>query len=156
MSGSWPNQLFKWLAYGIYRASPTAVADGATTQVLVDAYGRVQTVEAAAAPVGVTAVRQLTAAKKGTLKASAGSLVEVAIWNKSAVALWFQVHNKASDPVDTEACVDQVMVPAGATIGWRPVVPVACATQVRWAASTTPGVLTLPATDDVGCSAAVL
>jgi len=101
-------------------------------------------------------VRQLAGAKTGTLKASAGSLLEVSLWNQGSSPLWFQVHNKASAPINGETCVDQVLVPAGGALGWRPMVPPACATQVRWAASTTPGTLTLPATDDVGFSGAVL
>lgn len=153
---SWPEQIFNWLGYGRYYASPSAVADGATAPLLIDPYGRLQFAAAAAAPAGVTAVRQLTAASVGTLKAGAGSLVEVTLWNSGASALWFQVHNKASDPVNADACVDQVLVPAGAAIGWRPAVPVACGTQVRWAASTTPGTLTLPGAPAMGFSAGVL
>lgn len=153
---AFPWDVLGWLAKARYKITALALSDGETAELQCDSKGHLKVRIISEGDPAVAASRQLTAAKKGTLKASAGSLVEVAIWNKSAVALWFQVHNKASDPVDTEACVDQVMVPAGATIGWRPVVPVACATQVRWAASTTPGTLTLPATDDVGCSAAVL
>ena len=66
--------------------------------------------------------------------------------------VWFQVHNKASDPASSETTVDQVLIPAGGSLGWRPMVPVACGTQVRWAASSTPGTLTLIAGLDVGFS----
>lgn len=151
------DKVFRWLGHGRYRSSlPTAASNGDVVELLADAYGRLQVVFAAAAPVGATAVRQKTAAKKGTLKASAGSVLELAIWNSSASAVWFQVHDKASDPTNGETCVDQVMVPAGGSLGWRPLVPVACATQARWAASSTPGTLTLIAGDEVGFSGAVL
>lgn len=154
---SWPEQIFKWLGYGKYIASPTAVADGATTSLLIDPYGRLQVSNSAAAPVGVTAVRQLTAANTGALKsAGTGSLVEVTLWNNGAVALWFQVHDKGSAVSGGDACVDQVMVPAGGAIGWRPAVPVAASTQLRWAASTTPGTYTAPGTAACGFSAGVL
>jgi hypothetical protein len=154
---SWPEQIFKWLGYGKYQASPTAAADGATAPLLVDPYGRVQTVAAAAAPTGVTAVRQLTAASLGQLKAAGtGSLVEVTLWNSGAVALWFQVHDKASAVSPGDTCVDQVMVPAGGAIGWRPAVPVAASLQLRWAASTTPATYTAPGTAALGFSAAVM
>lgn len=154
---SWPEQIFRWLGYGKYQASPVAVADGATAPLLIDPYGRVQMVAAAAAPAGVTATRQLAAANTGFLKAAgAGSLVEVALWNNGAVALWFQVHDKASAVSAGETCVDQVLVPAGGAIGWRPAVPVAATLQLRWAASTTPATYTVPGTPAMGFSGAVL
>ena len=153
---SWPEQIFNWLGYGRYYASPTAVADGATAPLLIDPQGRLQFSAAAAAPAGVTAVRQLAAANTGALKAGAGSLVEVTLWNNGGDALWFQVHDKSGDVSAGETCVDQVMVPAGAAIGWRPAVPVAAATCLRWAASTTPETYTAPGAAALGFSAGVL
>ncbi len=154
--GSWPNQLFKWLAHGIYRASPTAVADGSAVELLTDAYGRLEIVPATSAPAGVTAVRQLTAASLGHLKAAgAGKLVEVSVWNSGTVVLWFQVHDKASAVSGGDTCVDQVMVPAGGSVGWRPLIPVPATAQLRWAASTTPAIYTAPGAAAMGFSGAV-
>lgn len=153
----WPEQVFKWLGYGKYSASPTAVADGATSPLLIDQYGRLQVVNASAAPAGVTATRQLTAANTGSLKsAGTGSLVEVTIWNSGAAAIWFQVHDKSSAVSGGDACIDQVMVPAGGSVGWRPAVPVAASAQLRWAASTTAATYTAPGAACVGFSAAVM
>jgi|GEM_PF-4173474 len=153
----WPEQVFKWLGYGKYSASPTAVADGATSPLLIDQYGRLQVVNASAAPAGVTATRQLTAANTGSLKgAGAGSLVEVTIWNSGAAAIWFQVHDKSSAVSGGDACIDQVMVPAGGSVGWRPAVPVPASAQLRWAASTTAATYTAPGAACVGFSAAVM
>lgn len=151
------DKVFRWLGHGRYRSSlPTAASNGDVVEQLVDAYGRLQVVFAAAAPVGATAVRQKTAAQRGTLKASAGSVLELAVWNNSEEPVWVQIHDKASAASNGETCVDQVYCPAGGTVGWRPLVPVACATQVRWAASTTPGTLTEVGSNCVGFSGAVL
>lgn len=156
-SSAWTDQVFKWLGFGRFRASPTAVGDGQVAELLTDAVGRLQVALSAAAPAGVVAVRQLTAANEGALKAAGpGSLVEVALWNNGAVPLWFQVHDKSAAVVGGDACVDQVMVPAGGAMGWRPAVPVAAATRLRWAASTTPGTCTVPGVAALGFSGAVL
>lgn len=153
----WPEQVFNWLGYGKYTASPVAASDGGTKPLLIDPYGRLQVSTAPAAPAGVTAVRQLTAASAGALKsAGAGSLVEVTLWNSSTAAIWFQVHDKASAVSGGDACIDQIMVPAGGSVGWRPAVPVAASTQLRWAASTTAATYTAPGAHCVGFSAAVL
>lgn len=153
---AWPEQIFRWLGYGRYSASPTAISDGSSTPLLVDPYGRLVTAFSTSAPSGVTAVRQKTAANTGTLKAAGtGSLVEVSVWNSGAVALWFQVHDKASAVSGGDTCVDQILVPAGGTVGWRPLVPVAATAQLRWAASTTAGTYTAPGTAACGFSAAV-
>ena len=155
---SWPEQIFKWLGYGKYTtATPSGVADGAVIPILVDTYGRVQVSSSAAAPLGVTVVRQKTASNQGSLKsAGAGSLVEVTLWNNGAVALWFQIHDSNIELSGGETCVDQIMIPAGASMGWRPAVPVACTTQLRWAASTDPAIFTEPGTAAIGFSAGVL
>lgn len=150
------DKVFPWLGHGRYQAAPTPALEGTVKELLIDALGRLRVVVDGETALGATAVRQLTAAKRGTLKGTPGSLVEVTVWNKGASPLWLQVHNKGSDVSNGDAAVDQVLVPAGATVGWRPAVPVACATQIRWAASTTPATCTLPAGDDVGLSAAVL
>jgi hypothetical protein len=78
------------------------------------------------------------------------------VWNSGAVALWFQVHDKSAAVGSGDACVDQVYVPAGGTVGWRPLVPVAATTRLRWAASTTASTYTAPGTAACGFSAAVV
>lgn len=152
------DKVFRWMGHGRYSSSlPTAAANGDVVEFLVDPYGRLQVISASAAPTGVTAVRQLTAASTGSLKsAGAGSLVEVSLWNSSAAAIWYQVHDKASAVSGGDACIDQIMVPAGGSVGWRPAVPVAASTQLRWAASTTAATYTAPGAHCVGFSAAVL
>lgn len=151
------DRVFPWLGHGRYQSAPTPASEGAVKELLIDAVGRLQVALSAAAPAGVVAVRQLTAANEGALKAAGpGSLVEVALWNNGAVALWFQVHDKSAAVTGGDACVDQVMVPAGGAIGWRPAVPVAAATRLRWAASTTPGTCTVPGVAALGFSGAVL
>ena len=153
---AFPWDVLKWAVRAVYKLTPPAASDGELVDLQADANGNLKVRLVGEGPSAATPAKQLTGAKKGTLKASSGSVLELAIWNKSASAVWFQVHNKASDPTNGETCVDQVMVPAGGSLGWRPLVPVACATQARWAASSTPGTLTLIAGDDVGYSGAVL
>jgi hypothetical protein len=152
------DKVFRWLGHGRYWSSlPTAAANGDIVELLVDGYGRLQVVNASAAPAGVTATRQLAAANTGSLKAAgAGSLVEVTLWNSGAAAIWFQIHDKASAVSGGDACIDQIMVPAGGSVGWRPAVPVAASAQLRWAASTTAATYTAPGAACVGFSAAVM
>lgn len=152
------DKVFRWLGHGRYSSSlPTAASNGDVLETLVDAYGRTRVVVDSSSPLGATPVRQLTAALTGTLKAAgAGSFVEAAIWNSGAAPLWFQIHDKASAVSGGDACVDQVMVPAGGSLGWRPAVPVAATLQLRWAASTVPGTYTAPGAACVGFSAAVV
>lgn len=149
------DQLHKFVGYGRYRAEPTAVSNGDAVDLLTDAIGRLQVVMAAAAPSGAAVVRQKVAAKRGVLKSGAGSLIELAAWNSSEEGVWLQIHDKASNPADGETCVDQLFVPASGACGWRPAVPVSCLTGMRWAVSSTPGVLTLVASDCCGFSGAV-
>jgi len=151
-----PFDVLSWLIRLRHKVTPPVAADGDTIELQGDANGRVLVRVETDGPSGATAVRQLAGAKVGTLKSSAGSVLELAIWNKSGAAIWLQIHNKSSAPINGDTCVDQVMVPAGGSIGWRPMVPITCGAQVRWAASSTPATLTLIAADDVGLSGAVL
>lgn len=151
-----PFDILSWLIRLRHKVTPPVAADGDTVELQGDANGRVLARVEASGPSGATPVKQLVGAKVGVLKATAGSVLELAIWNKSGAGVWFQVHSKNSPPSNGEACVDQVLIPAGGALGWRPMVPVACGLQVRWAASSTPGTLTLIAGDDVGFSGAVL
>jgi hypothetical protein len=153
---AFPFDVLSWLVRLRYKITPPAAADGETVELQGDVHGRILARVEATGPSGATPARQLAPARHGLLKAAPGSLLEVSLWNNGESALWFQVHDKASAPGNGDTCVDQVMLPAGGAIGWRPMVPVACATQVRWAASTTPGTLTLPGSDTLGFSAAVL
>lgn len=153
---AFPWDVLKWAVRAVYKLTPPVASDGELVDLQADANGNLKVRVVDQAPSGATPVRQLAGAKKGTLKASPGSLLEVSLWNQSASPVWFQVHNKASDAVNGETCIDQVMIPAGGSLGWRPMVPVACGTQVRWAASSTPATLTLIPGDDVGFSGAVL
>jgi hypothetical protein len=150
------DKVFRWLGHGRYYSSlPTPASNGDVVEQLFDAYGRAVVVPGTTAPSGVTATRQLTAANTGALASGAASLVEVSVWNSGAVALWFQVHDKSAAVGSGDACVDQVYVPAGGTVGWRPLVPVAATTRLRWAASTTASTYTAPGTAACGFSAAV-
>lgn len=152
------DKVFRWLGHGRYYSSlPTPASNGDVVEQLFDAYGRAVVVPGTTAPSGVSAVRQKTAANTGTLKAAGtGSLVEVSVWNSGSVTLWFQVHDKASGVSGGDTCVDQILVPAGGTVGWRPLVPVAATAQLRWAASTTAATYTAPGTPACGFSAAVV
>lgn len=153
---AFPFDVLSWLVRLRYKLTPPVAADGDTVELQGDVSGNIKARIMAEGPPGLAVVRQLDAAKRGTLKAAPGSLFEITIWNKGSDPVWFQVHDKGSGVNDADVCLDQIFVPAGATVGWRPVVPVACATQIRWAASSTPKAATILGTDEVGFSAAVL
>jgi hypothetical protein len=152
---AFPFDVLSWLVRLRYKVTSIVLADGEAGEMQGDANGNLKTRVMAEGPPGLTAVRQKTAAAAGTLKASPGSLYEITVWNTDAAGIWLQIHDKASAASAGETCVDQVYVPAGATVGWRPLVPVACAIKIQWAASTAPGTLTA-ASAVVGLSAAVL
>ena len=151
------DKVFRWLGHGRYSSTlPTALNNGDVGELLIDAYGRPRVLVESSAPPSATAVRQLTAASTGILKAAGtGTLYEVTVWNSGASALWFQVHDKASAVSPGDACVDQILVPAGASVGWRPAIGPSASTQLRWAASTTASTYTAPGADSVGFTAAV-
>jgi len=153
---AFPFDVLSWLIRLRYKLTPPVATDGDTVELQGDASGNIKARIMAEGPPDLAAVRQKTGARVGSIKASPGSLFEVTVWNKGADAVWFQIHDKASAPANGDTCVDQLYVPAGATVGWRPVVPVACATQIRWVSSTTPGTCTEAAGSDIGFSAAVL
>lgn len=151
---------FPWdvLLWGIrlrFKLTPPAAADGELVDAQGDANGNLKVRVVNEGPSNATPVRQKAAARRGILKTTAGSVLELAVWNNSSDPIWFQLHDKASNPTDGDTCVDQVMVPAGGSVGWRPLVAPSCSTAVRWSASSTPGELTLVAADCCGFSGAV-
>ena len=150
----WTKQLFSWLGYGIFEASPTPVGDGQVRKLLIDSIGRLQ-VALGAPPVGQR-VTALLPGKAGLLKGSAGQLVELTVWNRAASGCWLQIHDSALAPSGGATPVDQIYLPPQSAFGWRPVGALACTHAIRWAASSTAGTLTLIGDDDVGLTAGVL
>jgi hypothetical protein len=144
--GSWPNQLFTWLAHGIYRASPTAVADGSAVQLLADSIGKL-CVRVVGGPILAGYHRTTTPAIQASVKASSGAVVACWGFNKAATAMYVQLHNKATSVANNDVPTEQFLVPAGQPFSFQPPEPIAFSTGIQWAVSTTPGPCTLGSTD---------
>lgn len=153
---SWTDQVFKWLGFGRYKASPTPVGDGQVTELLTDSIGRL--LVAGGAPPVTAVMRQLQAAHAGAILAAPGRLVELGVWNKGASGYWLMLFDTlvASPPSAGNVPLAQLYVPAGATLGWRPVGSLTFATGIYWALSTTPGSFTATTNNDVGFEAGYL
>ena len=139
---SWPEQIFRWLGYGKYLASPMAVADGGTSPLLIDPYGRLRVASEGIAPTGY---HRSINATNGAVKASPGDLVE--LWgfsNDSTQTLFLMLVNKTSAPTDGDLPQEVFRVPASQSVGFRPGSPLAFASGIAWAVSTAPDVVALP------------
>lgn len=151
---AWLKKVFNFVMGGTYSASPEPLTEGQSGPVLVDPLGRVQVVGGAPA-VGQRVV-QLGAADRGQLKAGPGQLVELVVWNASGDTLWLQIHDSSTEPTDGAVPVDQIMVPAGASLSWRPVGTLACSAGIWWAASTSSIELSYIGSASMGLTAGVL
>lgn len=89
----------------------------------------------------------LGSANAATLKASAGAVYKIYCYNKNAATRFFQIHNKATTPVNTEVPVESFPVAANSAliidIAFFGASGRACSTGVSWAFSTTEATLTL-------------
>jgi hypothetical protein len=147
----WPEQVFKWLGYGKYSASPTAVADGATSPLLIDPYGKLRVIAEINGSATYTPLYATSgSAKRGVIKSSAGSLRYVQVSSKDASGCWLLLMNKASLPINTDtAVIFPLWVPAGETRAVNLPADLPFPTGIAWAASSTPGDVTLMAGDNL-------
>jgi hypothetical protein len=102
----------------------------------------------------------LGSANAATLKASAGAVYKVYCYNKNAATRFFQIHNKATTPVNTEVPVESFPVAANSALiidstFWG-ASGRTCSTGVSWAFSTTEATLTLGTAADVTSSVGYL
>ena len=86
-----------------------------------------------------------------SIKASAGNVLKFHITNDNAAVRWFQLHNKASIPLATEAPLQTWKVPAGSAtvpgyVEFEFKFGAAFSTGIGWAISTAQGVFTDAAT----------
>lgn len=135
----WPEQVFKWLGYGKYSASPTAVADGATSPLLIDQYGKLRVLAEISGSATYSAYKTPSGAdKKGVIKSSAGSLRYVQVTSKDTVGCFFQVLNQATAPAggETTSIVLTVWIPAGESRAINLPTDLAFSTGIAWGAST--------------------
>ena len=102
----------------------------------------------------------LGSANAATLKASAGVVYKIYCYNKNAATRFFQIHNKATTPVNTEVPVESFPVAANSALiidstFWGASGRI-CSTGVSWAFSTTEATLTLGTAADVTSSVGYL
>ena len=102
----------------------------------------------------------LGSANAATLKASAGAVYKVYCYNKNAATRFFQIHNKATAPVNTDVPVEVFPVAANSAllidIAFWGATGRTCSTGVSWAFSTTEATLTLGTAADVTSSVGYL
>ena len=115
---------------------------------------------AAAIPAFTNSPINLGSANAATLKASAGAVYKVYCYNKNAATRFFQIHNKATTPVNTEVPVESFPVAANSALIIDSTFWGAsgrdCSTGVSWAFSTTEATLTLGTAADVTSSVGYL
>lgn len=141
---NWTEQIFRWLGFGRYRASPTAVGDGQVAELLVDPYGRLATTGQGLTPAGYSRALASTGA---LVKGSPGELLE--LWGFSRDAsqdLYLLLVNKASAAADGDTPLEVFPIPAGQPFAFAPAAPVAFSTGIAWAVSTDPDQVALPLT----------
>ncbi len=135
----WPEQVFRFLGLGQYKASPTAVADGTAVPLLVDPYGKLKVLAEISGAATYSAYKPSAGAdKKGVIKASAGSLRYVQVTSKDTVGCFFQVLNQSTVPAGGEAStiVLTVWIPAGESRAINLPADLAFSTGIVWGAST--------------------
>jgi len=115
---------------------------------------------AAAIPPFTNSPTNLGAENQAVLKASAGAVYKIYCYNKNAATRFFQIHNKATAPINTEVPVESFPVAANSALiidstFWG-ASGRTCSTGVSWAFSTTEATLTLGTAADVTSSVGYL
>lgn len=92
------------------------------------------------------------AANQGVLKASTGAVFKVYCYNKSSSTRFFQIHNKATAPINTDVPIESFPIAANTALildstFWG-ATGMVCSTGVAWAFSSTEATLTLATAAD--------
>lgn len=133
-----PFDVLSWLIRGRYKASPTAVSDGGTPELAMDAQGRpvvvVHSMPGSGGSSGYTHYNLTTPNSKGTIKASAGALRQIVINNDHSAELWVCLFNKASvpGPSDLALIMFKIRVGSKETVNLPLVADVAFGTGIAW------------------------
>lgn len=134
---AFPFDVLSWLIRGRYRASPTAVSDGGTPEMAMDALGRLRVIVdsmSGSTPYSIYTPTGLLS--KGAIKASAGSLRQLIVTNTDSVVAWIFVFNKATQPSSPEEAVSLTKlvfkVPASDTVSLPLVGDMAFSTGIYW------------------------
>ena len=102
---------------------------------------------AATIPAFTNSPINLGSANQAVLKASAGAVYKIYCYNKNAATRFFQIHNKATAPVNADVPVESFPIAANSAllidIAFFGASGRACSTGVSWAFSTTEATLTL-------------
>lgn len=142
MGSPWTDQIFRWLGFGRYKASPSAVGDGQVAELLVDPYGRLVTAAQGATPSGYSRTLSNTGA---LVKNAPGELLE--LWGFSrdvSQDLYLLLVNKASAAADGDVPLEAFPIPAGQPFAFSPAAPLAFSAGIAWAVSTSPDAVALP------------
>jgi hypothetical protein len=146
------SQLLNLLSKLRHRATlPTPVADGGVADLVGDAFGRLVTVGPQSS--GRYVVPALT--YKGRVVAEAAQLLELSAFNDGADPVYLMLFDSYSltAPADGTTPIERFLVPAGGTLGFVPDYPLAFASGIYWAVSSTASTLTIDAAATLHVSA---
>lgn len=148
---SWVDQIFKWLGYSQYNATPPTLAEGEVAALRSDVNGNllvnlaVGTVTAGE-PTAPSVAQTTEPDDKGIIKASAGSLVEIVGWNNSSDDRYLLLRDAATVPADGVATTTTVFkvlrVPGLAPFSYTPQRPLVFSTGIVWVCSSTRATVT--------------
>jgi hypothetical protein len=136
---SWPDTIFKWLAYGEYNLTLPTTTTGNPQRLQCDKNGRLLIAKQS----DTSYVRSTSLENSHVVKTSAGTLYELHGFNDGSVTLYLMLFNTTSVPANGTAPLERFRIPAGGSIAYSPGQPISLGTGIVWAASTTPNTLTI-------------
>jgi hypothetical protein len=147
------SQLFKSLGQALHRATlPTAAADGDAVSTVADRYGRVVVV----GPQPSGRYRSSVLGVNGRIVAQAGELSELWVVNALSEERWLHLFDVSSlsAPANGTSPLERFLVPAKGIFSLAPLHPIAFASGIHWACSTTANTLTIDSGSSFHVSAA--
>ena len=143
---AFPWDVLVWAIKARFKLTPPVAADGEFVELQSDANGRLLVVVQGPRPAGY---RRPGASleHRAVAKASPGSLLEAYGFNDDdATSYYLQFFDKAVSPVDNDVPLVSVKLRPGDNFSFNPSSPLAFATGIAWALSTSPTKYTSGAT----------
>lgn len=141
---SWVDQVFKWLGYAKYNATPPVLADGDVRELQSDASGNLKVAVvsgtiSAGEPAEVAFAISNDLVDSWVVKASTGLIYEVSGFNGSTEDRYLVVFPGSSAPANGTSTASRVVipVPGKSAFNWTPVRPITYAGGIVWVCSTT-------------------
>jgi len=140
---SWVDQVFKWLGYAQYNASPTTRAEGEVGPLQSDTAGNLLVAGALTGPVPASRYRVATLTYQGVIVAAPRQLIAIHGYNASGANSTLMLFNLAAVPANGTTPFDRIFVPDGQSFSYEPAYPDEYSTGICWAASSSDDTLTI-------------